>query len=154
MSWIDGQFELQKQIVARMVELGMTPVLPAFTGFVPTAIGRLAPNASFVNGSRWEDFPAQYTNVTFLEPFDPLFARMQKTFIDRQQEAYGNVSSVYTLDQYNENDPFSGDLDYLRNVTSNTYASLKAADENAVWMLQGWLFYRYEFSICRLWKQY
>lgn len=142
MSWIDGQFELQKKVVARMVELGMTPVLPAFTGFVPTAIARVAPNSSFVNGSRWEEFPLQYTNVTFLEPFDPLFAAMQKSFIERQQEAYGNVSSIYTLDQYNENDPFSGDLDYLRNVTSNTYASLKAADENAVWMLQGWLFYR------------
>jgi len=53
MSWINGQFELQKQIVARMVELGMTPVLPAFTGFVPKEIGRVYPNASFVNGSQW-----------------------------------------------------------------------------------------------------
>lgn len=144
MSWVDSQFALQKQIVARMVELGMTPVLPAFTGFVPRAISRVAPNASFVNGSQWNDFPAEYTNDTFLEPFDPLFAKMQKSFIDKQQDAYGNVSNIYTLDQYNENNPFSGDLDYLRNVTSNTYASLKAADENATWMLQGWLFYSSE----------
>ncbi|KAK5721335.1 hypothetical protein LTR17_014624 [Elasticomyces elasticus] len=40
MSWVNSQFALQKQIVARMVELGMTPVLPAFTGFVPAAIGQ------------------------------------------------------------------------------------------------------------------
>ncbi|TKA82717.1 hypothetical protein B0A55_01289 [Friedmanniomyces simplex] len=141
MSWVDGQFALAKQIVARMVELGMTPVLPAFTGFVPDMIGRHYPNASFVNGSQWSGFPLQHTNVTFLEPFDPLFTTLQTSFLDKQASAFGNVSSIYTLDQYNENNPYSGDLGYLRNVTSNTIASLKAADPNAIWMLQGWLFY-------------
>ncbi|KAK3647732.1 hypothetical protein LTR56_007961 [Elasticomyces elasticus] len=141
MSWVDSQFALQKQIVARMVELGMTPVLPAFTGFVPATIGQHYPNASFVNGSQWSGFPSQYTNDTFLEPFDPLFTTLQESFIGKQVAAYGNVTNIYTLDQYNENDPFSGDLDYLRNVTSNTISSLKAADPDAVWMLQGWLFY-------------
>ena len=33
--WIDAQAELQKQIVARERELGMKPVLPAFSGHVP-----------------------------------------------------------------------------------------------------------------------
>jgi alpha-N-acetylglucosaminidase len=141
MSWINSQYQLQKQIVARMVELGMTPVLPAFTGFVPYQIGQHYPNASFVNGSQWNGFPPQFTNVTFLEPFDPLFTTLQKSFISKQNAAYGNVTSIYTLDQYNENNPFSGDTTYLRNVTSNTIASLKAADPNAIWMLQGWLFY-------------
>lgn len=98
LSWINSQFALQKQIVARMVELGMTPVLPAFTGFVPYQIGQYYPNASFVNGSAWNGFPSQYTNVTFLEPFDPLFTTLQKSFISKQTAAYGNVSSIYTLD--------------------------------------------------------
>jgi len=98
MSWIDGQFALQKQIVARMVELGMTPVLPAFTGFVPAQIGQHYPNASFVNGSQWNGFQPRYTNVTFLEPFDPLFTELQASFITKQAAAYGNVSSIYTLD--------------------------------------------------------
>ena len=140
MSWIDSQFELQKKIVARMVELGMTPVLPCFTGFVPRQIEDHYPNASFVVGSRWFDAP-QYTNDTFLQPFDPLYVEMQKSFISKQAEAYGNVSHIYTLDQYNENDPSSGELDYLENVTSGTIDALKAADPQAVWMIQGWLFY-------------
>ncbi|WPH04218.1 Hypothetical protein R9X50_00710700 [Acrodontium crateriforme] len=140
-AWIEGQFELQKKIIARMVELGMTPVLPCFTGFVPSRIGEIYPNASFVTGSQWNGFPAQYTDVKFLEPFDPLFTTLQKSFIEKQQQAYGQVSSLYTLDQYNENNPYSGDTDYLRNVTANTMKSLKAADPEATWMLQGWLFY-------------
>lgn len=140
-SWLEGQFELNKQIVSRMVELGMTPVLPCFTGFVPRAISHVAPNASFVNGSAWNGFPTEYTNVTFLDPNDPLFTELQMSFISKQQAAYGNVTHIYTLDQYNENNPFSGDLNYLQNVSVNTYASLKAADPDAVWMLQGWLFF-------------
>jgi alpha-N-acetylglucosaminidase len=141
MEWIDDQFELQKNITARMVELGMTPVLPCFTGFVPRAITRVLPNATVVNGSQWAVFPTEYTNVTFLEPVDPAFADLQKSFISKQAEAYGNITHVYTLDQYNENDPYSGDLEYLTSVSYNTWKSLKSADSEAIWMMQGWLFY-------------
>lgn len=140
--WIDRQFEMQLQIVSRMAELGMTPVLPAFSGYVPQAITRVLPNATVVNGSQWDGFPIKYTNDTFLEPSDPNFAAIQKSYIGRQQAAYGsNVTHIYTLDQYNENAPYSGDLNYLQNVTRNTWRSLKAADPEAVWMMQGWLFY-------------
>ncbi|KAJ5593927.1 uncharacterized protein N7459_000135 [Penicillium hispanicum] len=140
-TWIDQQFDLQKKIIARMVELGMTPVLPAFTGFVPENITRVMPNASVVRGSSWGNFPIRYTNDSFLEPFDDHFAQLQASFIHKQQVAYGNVTNIYTLDQYNENDPYSGDPDYLRNITHTTWKSLKQADPNAIWMMQGWLFY-------------
>lgn len=141
LSWIESQFELQKQILERMLELGMTPILPAFTGFVPRALTGAYPNATVVNGSRWEDFPLEYTNTTFLEPSDPLFADLQSRVISKQIAYYGNITQFYTLDQYNENDPYSGDLSYLRNITRGTWQSLKAANSAAVWVMQGWLFY-------------
>lgn len=119
-----------------MVDLGMTPVLPAFTGFVPEAITRVAPNATVVRGSEWNGFGSTYSNDTFLEPDDPLFTTLQEKLVGIQKEVYGNVSSVYTLDQYNENTPFSGDTDYLRNISRDTMASLRAADPNAVWLMQ------------------
>ncbi|KAJ5377133.1 uncharacterized protein N7496_004542 [Penicillium cataractarum] len=140
-SWIDQQFALQKKILPRMVELGMTPVLPSFTGFVPMNTTRVLPDAQIVRGSQWAGFPLQYSNDSFLEPFDDNFAKLQSSFIGKQRDAYGNVSHIYTLDQYNENSPYSGDLDYLRNVTLNTWKSLKEADPDAIWMMQGWLFY-------------
>ena len=144
MQWINDQFNLQKQLIPRMVELGMTPVLPAFTGFVPRALSTLYPNASIVNGSQWVDFPVTYTNVSFLEPFDPLFSTLQKSFIDKQATAYGNVTHVYTLDQYNENNPYSGDTAYLQSIAAGTFASLRATDPEAIWMFQGWMFYSAE----------
>ncbi|KAH9901084.1 alpha-N-acetylglucosaminidase [Cubamyces lactineus] len=145
MQWVNDQFALQKRLVQRMVDLGMTPVLPSFTGFVPRAMSKLYPNASIVTGSQWSGFPAAYTNDSFLEPFDPLFSTLQKSFISKQQVAYGaDVSHIYTLDQYNENDPYSGDPDYLRNISAATFASLRAADPDAVWLMQGWLFFASE----------
>ncbi|OBZ68450.1 Alpha-N-acetylglucosaminidase [Grifola frondosa] len=142
MAWVNDQFALQKQILKRMSELGMTPVLPSFTGFVPRAMSLLYPNASIVNGSQWSGFPSSLTNVSFLEPFDPLFTTLQKSFISKQQAAYGaDLSHIYTLDQYNENDPFSGDLSYLANITAGTFASMRAADPEATWLMQGWLFF-------------
>ncbi|KAI0348304.1 alpha-N-acetylglucosaminidase [Trametopsis cervina] len=142
MQWVTDQFNMQKnQILPRMLELGMTPILPSFTGFVPRALHTHYPNASMVNGSGWEGFPTSFTNDTFLEPFDPLFAEMQKSFIAKQQAAYGNITHFYTLDQYNEIDPFSGNTTYLSSISSSTVASLRAADPEAIWVLQGWLFF-------------
>jgi alpha-N-acetylglucosaminidase len=141
MEWIDNQFDLQKNITKRMVELGMTPVLPCFTGFVPRAITRVLPNATVVNGSAWNGFATEYTNVTFLEPTDPAFENLQISFISKQAEALGNITHFYTLDQYNENDPFSDSPDYLKGVSNNTMKSLKTADSEAIWLMQGWLFY-------------
>ena len=135
-AWIDHEFLLSKQIVARMLDLGMTPVLPAFTGFVPEGITRVAPNATVVRGSEWNGFGEVYSNVTFLEPFDPLFGELQGRLLRIQREVYGDTGDVYTLDQYNENVPFSGDTEYLRNISRDTMTSLRNANPNAVWLMQ------------------
>ena len=139
-SWVDKQFAMQKQILTRMVELGMTPILPAFPGFVPENITRVWPNVSVSKSPQWSGFPAEYTNDTYINPFDSHFGQLQTTFIEKQQQAYGNITSLWTLDQFNENQPLSGDLDYLHNVSLNTWQTLKAADPSAIWVMQGWLF--------------
>lgn len=142
MQWVTDQFDLQKNhILPRMLELGMTPILPAFTGFVPRAMTAHFPNASIVNGSQWTGFPAELSNDTFLEPFDPLFAQLQDSFISKQRDAYGDITHFYTLDQYNEINPFSGNLTYLSSIGSGTITSLRQADPEAIWVLQSWLFF-------------
>ncbi|KAI0348305.1 glycoside hydrolase family 89 protein [Trametopsis cervina] len=142
MQWVTDQFNLQKnQILPRMLELGMTPILPSFTGFVPRAMRTHYPNASIINGSQWSGISEVLSNDTFVQPFDPLFPQMQKSFLTKQQAAYGNITHFYTLDQYNENDPFSGNISYLSSISEGTISSLRAVDPDAVWVLQGWLFY-------------
>ncbi|GJJ08043.1 hypothetical protein Clacol_002250 [Clathrus columnatus] len=141
LQWINDQFTLQKRIIARMVELGMTPILPSFTGFLPCSVTTLHPSLDVVQGSQWSGFPSDLTNDCFLSPAEPLFTQIQKLFIQNQKTAYGNVTHMYTLDQYNENNPFSGNLSYLQNISSNTFQSLREADSQAIWIMQGWLFF-------------
>ncbi|KKP06937.1 hypothetical protein THAR02_01018 [Trichoderma harzianum] len=138
--WVNNQFNIQKKIVKRMVELGITPILPAFPGFVPRAVSSVLRNAQILHSIQWVNFPEQYTEDILLDPVDPLFGQMHLSFITKQQEAYGNITKFYTLDQFNELTPPSEDLDYLRNASSNTWKSLKAADPNAIWVFQAWLF--------------
>lgn len=54
--WIDSKRVLQTQILTRMRELGMQPVLPAFAGYVPKAFAQAHPNARIYRMRAWEGF--------------------------------------------------------------------------------------------------
>ena len=140
LSWIETQFDMQKKIVARMVELGITPVLPAFPGFVPDAIRRVRPEVN-VTRSKWLGVSENYTGDYFLDPLSDASAELQNSFITKQIEAFGNVTNIYTLDQFNELTPSSGETEYLSDVSKNTYKAITAANPSAIWLMQGWLFY-------------
>lgn len=140
MPWIESQFDMQKKIVERMVELGITPVLPAFPGFVPDAIHRVRPDANITKAPEWTGLVG-YSEDYFLSPMDDTFAELQRSFIAKQMEAFGNVTNIYTLDQFNEMTPASGDSDYLSGISGKTYQSLTDANPAAIWLMQGWLFY-------------
>ncbi|OAA81128.1 Alpha-N-acetylglucosaminidase [Akanthomyces lecanii RCEF 1005] len=152
MAWIDQQFALQKQIVARMVQLGITPILPAFPGFVPDAFARVKPDANVVRAPAWGGLPEDNNNThaLFLSPLDDSYAEIQKLFVETQIKEYGNVTNMYAMDQFNEINPVSGDPSYLANVSKNSYTALTAANPAAVWIMQGWLFY---LSAGNFWTQ-
>ncbi|KAG5941498.1 hypothetical protein E4U53_007399 [Claviceps sorghi] len=142
LAFIEQQFDLQRKIVARMVELGITPVLPAFPGFVPGSIRKVRPRVKVTASPNWfPGAPDKYTRDLFLSPLDGTYAELQKLFVRKQMAAFGNVTNVYTLDQFNELNPASGDAKYLADVSRSTYDGLTAANAAAVWLLQGWLFY-------------
>ena len=87
MSWLDGQAELQKKIVARERELNLRPVLPAFAGHVPPELNRIYPDAKIERMSDWagfdlEDYPY------FQDPMDPLFPEIQRRFVEKETEIY------------------------------------------------------------------
>ncbi|TQV91796.1 alpha-N-acetylglucosaminidase [Cordyceps javanica] len=139
--WINQQFELQKRIVARMVELGITPVLPGFPGFVPAALKKLRPDADIVHAPVWANVPENNTATLFLNPTDKTYAELQSLFIKNQIKEFGNITNVYTVDQFNEINPSSGDTKYITDVSSSTYEGITAANPAAIWLMQGWLFY-------------
>ena len=80
-SYLNHQEQLQKQIVARERELGMTLVLPAFAGHVPEALVRFYPKAKITRMSSWGGFRDDYRSY-FLDPLDSLFGVIQHAFLE------------------------------------------------------------------------
>ncbi len=137
--WIDGQVELQKQILQRERELGMTPVLPAFAGHVPQEIKAVYPDAEITRVSYWGGFADEY-RCSFLAPMDPLFAEIQKDFLEEQTALFG-TDHVYGADPFNEIDSPSWDPETLAKMSSRIYTSIADVDPDAIWLQMGWLFY-------------
>ena len=137
--WLDGQAELQKKIVARERALNMRPVLPAFAGHVPRQLKDMYPNADIKAMSTWDEFEEPYRTF-FLNSEDPLYAKIQKMFLEEQTRMFG-TDHIYGIDPFNEMDPPSFEPDYLHNVSKHIYESLAAVDPQAEWLQMGWFLY-------------
>ena len=61
---------LQRRILARMRSFGMTPVLPAFAGFVPAALAAQRPDLNIV---RQGSSPPALWILTCLQPCHPVY---------------------------------------------------------------------------------
>jgi alpha-N-acetylglucosaminidase len=134
-AWYARQEALQKKITARERGLGMTPVLPAFSGHVPAALKQKFPNASITRLKPWSGFPAVYV----LDPGDPLFRKLGSQFVRESTRLFG-TSHLYSADTFNEVDPPTTDPAYLKDMAQRVYQSMADADPQAVWVMQGWLF--------------
>ena len=137
--WINSQVTLQKQILKRERELSMHPVLPAFAGHVPHALKRIYPNANIQTLGKWAGFDKAY-HCYFLNPEDPLFAKIQQLYLKEQTALFG-TDHIYGIDPFNEVDPPSWEPKYLKQVSSNMYHTLTQADPKAEWLQMTWMFY-------------
>ena len=138
-SWLESQESLQKQIVARERELNMRPVLPAFAGHIPQELKRIFPEAKMDKLACWAGYSEPYS-PSLLDTSDPLYAKIQKMFIEEQTALYG-TDHIYGLDVFNEVVPPSWEPEYLARISKQVYESLRKADKDAVWLQMSWLFY-------------
>ena len=132
-SWIPRHEELEKKILARERELGMTPVLQGFTGHVPAAVAQLFPKAPLqrIKWIEWE--------THLLDPLDPLFAKIARMFLEEQTKRFG-TDHLYAADTFIEMVPPNGDPKYLADLGRTIYDGMAASDPQTVWVLQGWPF--------------
>lgn len=133
--WIDSHEELQKKILAYERSLGMTPVLPAFTGHVPPSFGERFPDAK-LKKTNWG---WGFNDVYILDASDPMFETIGEKFIKAQTAVYG-TDHLYSADTFNENIPPTDDSSYLDSMSKRVYRSMATADPKAVWVMQGWMF--------------
>ncbi|KAF1327978.1 Alpha-n-acetylglucosaminidase, partial [Globisporangium splendens] len=138
--FIDDQFELQLKTLDRMKEFGMIPALPGFAGHIPEEIKVLYPDAKITRSPNWNNFPEEFCCVYMVDPVDPLYLAIGKKFIEEQTRLYNYTSSLYQADTFNEMDPDTTDPVALANSSLAVIKSMVAADPDAVWLMQGWLF--------------
>lgn len=134
--WMDTHKALEKNILKKERALGMTPVLPAFTGHVPPSFVNRFPNAKL----RKTNWGAGFSDVFILDPEDSLFERVGKAFLDKQTVEYG-TDHLYSADTFNENVPPSNDSTFLSRITEKIFRSMSNVDPQATWIMQGWMFH-------------
>ena len=137
--WIDAQVELQKKILERERSLNMKPVLPAFSGHVPSQIKEIYPSAQITRVKGWAGFPEENL-CHFLAPMDSLYHRIQREFLEEQTRLFG-TDHIYGVDLFNEVEAPSWDPQTLSDISRNAYESMSAVDPEALWLQMGWMFY-------------
>jgi alpha-N-acetylglucosaminidase len=120
-----------RQIIARLRALGITPVLPGFYGIVPADFQSRFPGAHVIAQGEW----AGFTRPGWLDPRDPMFARLAATFYRHQHELFGD-SSVYDMEVFQEGGE-SGDVP-VAEAARAVQNALRTAHPDAGWMMLAW----------------
>lgn len=129
-SWYTQQERLQKQILKRMREWGMEPVLPGYSGMLPSnAREKLGVNVA--NSGKWNG----YQRPAFLQPTDPRFHEIAQRYYDELTRLYGKAN-YYSMDPFHEGGNSQGvDLDASGKIIMK---EMKNVNPQAVWVIQGW----------------
>lgn len=138
--WINKKENVQKKILQRMRALGMHPVVPAFSGYVPKAFAEKHPGSKISELKSWSG--GGFESTYLLDANDPLFKEIGKRFIEIYTKLYGQ-SDFYLADAFNEiTPPVSKEHKYeeLSDYGKTIFETINEASPGATWVMQGWLF--------------
>lgn len=128
-AWLRRQEALGQRIIERERALGMTPVLPVFTGQIPR---ELAPDG--VAARPWHSY-----TTYLLDPEHPLFRELGTRIAAEQATRFG-TDHLYASDPFIEMPPEGTRDDFPGLVARGIMDGLVAADAEARWVLQSWPF--------------
>ena len=130
LSWYQRQETLQKQILQRMKQLGMTPVLPGYAGMVPHD-ARQKLDIDVADTKPWNGFqrPAN------IMPTDPKFKDIAKVYYEELEKLFGKAQ-YYSIDPFHESHD-DDSIDYGL-AAKELLKAMKVANPEAVWVVQGW----------------
>lgn len=131
-SWIDSHLALGQKILKRERELGMTPILQGFSGYVPLALKSKFPQANILRGKWISTF-----TTAQLDPLDPLFREIGRIFLQEQERLLG-TEHFYAVDPFHESTPPVKGAEYLEKAGAAIYDLLHTADPEATMAIQTW----------------
>lgn len=137
-SFIDNDAKMQRMILDRETELGMKPVVPGFSGFVPRALKAHNPDMHTWSPTAW-NFAC--TPSLVVHALDPKFGEITKAFMDEYRSFYGDKTHYYLIDLFNEIDPPAEiTRKDLTEISGSVFKTLRQNDPKAEWVIQGWCF--------------
>ncbi|WP_426485362.1 alpha-N-acetylglucosaminidase [Flavobacterium sp. 2] len=138
--WINKKEIVQKKILQKMRALGMHPVVPAFSGYVPKAFAEKHPDSKISELKSWSG--GGFESTYLLDSKDPLFKEIGKRFIEIYTKLYGE-SDFYLADSFNEIVPPVSEghkNEELADYGKTIFEAINDAAPKAKWVMQGWLF--------------
>ena len=157
--WYTRQEKLCKQMLQRMRELGMQPVIPGFSGQVPNCIVNYATtinsnvgtfsSGDVINNGTWA---GGYTRPDILNPSSSSYETLAPIYY-KHLEAVMGVSELYSMDPFHEGSLPSGvtnetcypnvmkHLDAYHNAVEDatkTSYNVSTEDNQAKWIIQYW----------------
>jgi len=128
---IAGRAQLVQQMIKRMHDLGIEPVMPAFFGMVPSSLKDKL-TAHIVPQGQWGAFE----RPDILDPSDTLFTRISQLFYGATRRLYGKDLHFFSGDPFHEGGKH-GDID-VKQAGVRIQQAMQVDFPGSTWVLQGW----------------
>jgi len=129
--WYERQEKLCRFILNRMRRLGMEPVLPGYSGMLPSNAAEKM-GVDVADPGNW---CATFRRPAFLLPTDSRFEEISEMYY-RHQEALMGKSRYYSMDPFHEGGS-TEEVD-LNAAYQAIWNQMKAHSPESVWIIQSW----------------
>ena len=129
-AWYERQQKLATQILTLERSLGMEPVLPGFSGMVPSNFAEKTGIETDDNGEFWNSF----TRPHIIDPKNERFAGIASDYYTCLTEVMG-TSQYYSMDPFHEGGSYDGNYGEAYRAI---YDAMNAAKPNSQWVIQQW----------------
>ena len=131
-AWYKRQAQLAKQICDRQRELGMQPVLPGFSGMVPSNFQNKT--GVTCDAGNW----CQFTRPKIVLPSNERFAEIAADYYNCLKEVMGE-SQYYSIDPFHEGGSINGGTgQQYDDAYKAIYNAMEAAKPGSQWVIQQW----------------
>lgn len=136
--WYERQEILAKKILAREREFGMNPVLPGYSGMVPSDIS--SKGYSAISQGNWCGFVRPY----ILDPNSDSFNEIAEKYYERLEDVMG-VSEYYCMDPFHEGANTDG-ID-VTSAYSKIAEAMTNANADGKWVIQFWQWSSEQYNV-------
>lgn len=130
-SLLERRAALGRKVIDRMRELGITPIVPGFSGMVPPGFADRNPGAHVIPQGTWNGAP----RPDWLDTSSDLYQRVAADYYRHQKERFGPLHA-WAVDLLHEGGA-TGDVS-LAAAAQGVQRGLAAADPDYLWVIQAW----------------